>query len=114
MWNLLAKWFSLTVVLGLMQVWVVLIFRWSRQEPLELHALLLKGGLIFYANAIAMNVLYDRIAALPLLLGKVKLGARARMEIAGELVLPLTVITHRVFHKHPRVYVKRERSAGTF
>ena len=56
----LLRWLFFTVILSLLQVWVLMGFRFFREEGLGLRQVLLDGGLIFFANSVAMDVLARR------------------------------------------------------
>lgn len=54
------RWFFFTVFLSLLQLWVLVAFRFFREEALSIRQVLVDGGLIFYANSVAMDVLAKR------------------------------------------------------
>jgi hypothetical protein len=92
LWEILA-WLVVSCGLGLLQVWIGFGYKWFRNESLGVEALLLSGGLIFFANSLAMEVAWLRLK---------ELGALARSEsgtasghggrIAYLLLLPAIVL----------------------
>src|SRR5262245_30276305 len=54
------QWCFFTIILSLLQLWILLGFRYFRNEPFGLWRVLLDGVLIFYANTVAIDVLARR------------------------------------------------------
>jgi hypothetical protein len=52
-----ARWLFFTVLLALMQLWIVILYRFFSGISIDLPKLLLDGALLFYANALAAAVM---------------------------------------------------------
>src|SRR5262245_9530534 len=88
------RWLLFTVVLSLLQLWVFVAFRFFQEQPINVIRLLFDGGLIFYANAIAMDVLAKRWDEFRLIanLREGGLWQRRNADIIYSILLPLSVL----------------------